>query len=164
MMQLLCCIVQPMTSGPNRRAEALELLETEMAVLARRLEHASRKSDTYRRLDRAGYLVARTIDVNGPTSVIQLAQLLGLDGSTVTRQVGALASRHYVERHRDPHDGRAILVSLTEEGRREMEAVRVARMRRLDQSVAEWSPDDVQTLAELLERLNDSLVHGVAPR
>jgi len=143
---------------PESRSTALDHLETEMAVLARRLENASRRSATHRRLDRAGYLLARTIDSNGPTSVNQLAQLLGLDGSTVTRQVTALADRGFVDRRRDPNDGRAIVVSLTGSGRREMKSVRVARMGRLAQSVAEWSPTDVATLADLLERLNDSLV------
>ena len=148
------------TANPrgDPREDALEHLETEMAVLARRLEHASRRSDTYRRLDRAGYLLARTIDDVGPTTVNHLAALLGLDGSTVTRQVAVLAAGDYVRRAPDPRDRRAVVISLTAAGRREMEAVRRTRLRRLDQSVSDWSSDDVQTLADLIDRLNHSLV------
>jgi DNA-binding MarR family transcriptional regulator len=138
--------------------EALDQLETEMSVLARRLEHAARRAGPRRRLDRAGYLLARTLDRHGPTTVNQWAQRLGLDGSTVTRQGAALAERGYVRRSADPSDGRAVVLTLTAAGRREMEAVRQVRLRRLGQTVSDWPVDDVRTLAVLLGRLNQSLV------
>src|SRR4051812_26042128 len=131
MMQLVTCIVQSMAATTNPlqddhpiagRAAAVAHLEPQLAVLARRLEHTSRRSATFRRLGRAGCLLARTIEAGGPLTVNRLAQTLGLDGSTVTRQVAALADRGFVNRRPDPDDGRAIVVSLSPAGRREMEA------------------------------------------
>jgi len=147
----------PNRSSESDRSDAIGHLETEMAVLARRLEQAARRSATRFRLDRAGYLLARTIETEGPTSVNRLAQLLGLDGSTVTRQVATLTEKGFVTRRQDPSDGRSIVLTLTATGRREMEALRTARRRRLDETVADWPAEDVQTLATLLERLNTSL-------
>lgn len=140
-----------------RRRDALDHLETEMAVLIRRLEHNARRAAAHRELDRSGYLLARTIDASGPISVNQLAQLLGLDGSTVTRQVTPLVERGFVERTSDPTDRRSIVLTLTTDGRRAMEAARRVRVARIDQLVAEWPSDDVATLAVLLERLNGTL-------
>jgi len=146
-----------MGSRTKTRSEALDALETQIAVLARRLEHASRRSAPHQPLDRAGYLLARTIDEHGPSSVNRLAQLLGLDGSTVTRQVATLVDGGFVDRAADPRDGRAAVVSLTTTGRRGMEQVRSRRTERIGGSVESWSTGDVATLAELLDRLNRSL-------
>jgi DNA-binding MarR family transcriptional regulator len=150
-----------MTPTPN--ADALDRLETEMAVLTRRIEHASRRSELYRDLDRAGYLLARTIDDVGPASVNQLAVALGLDGSTVTRQVAALEAKVLVERHADPDDGRVAIIELTGAGRQAMQVVRAARAERLDRAVHDWSADDVGRLAVLLARLNRSLAVTTTP-
>lgn len=140
------------------RDRALDHLETEMAVLIRRLEHNSRRASTEQELDRSGYLLARTIDASGPISVNQLAQLLELDGSTVTRQVTPLVERGFVDRTSDPTDRRAIVLTLTAAGRREMEATRITRVKGLEQIVTEWPSDDVAMLAALLERLNGTLI------
>jgi DNA-binding MarR family transcriptional regulator len=143
--------------------QALDGLEAALAVLARRLEQASRTSELHRRLDRAGYLLARTLDLVGPIGVNELALHLGLDGSTVTRQATALVDRGFVSRRPDPTDGRAVLLSLTAAGRREVERVRAARLARLRETVADWEPVDVSTLATLLDRLNRSL-DATSPR
>src|ERR1700688_4637558 len=63
----LRCIIQPMTreSRPNVRrrpepndGDALDLIETEMAVLTRMLERLQRRSTIHKDLDRASYLIA----------------------------------------------------------------------------------------------------------
>jgi DNA-binding MarR family transcriptional regulator len=132
-------------------------VETEMVVLARRIENASRRSTIHRRMDRAAYLIARTLDESGPSSVNEIAKLLALDGSTVTRQLAAMQTRGFVTRSIDPDDGRAWIISLTETGRSEMLDVSEARRLRFAEFLDDWAPQDVAELGRLLEQFNRSL-------
>src|SRR6478735_12756851 len=96
--------------------ESLIRLDSEMLVLARRIETSARHSMMYARMDRAGYAIARTIDTSGPLGVNDLAKRLSLDGSTVTRQVAAMEARRHAIRKADPDDGRAWVIHLTAAG------------------------------------------------
>ena len=96
--------------------DALGQLETQLSVFARRIENVARQSVLYRNMDRAGYLLARTIEMTGPSNVNQLADTLHLDGSTVTRQISALEAKGFVARSVDPADGRASIIALTDDG------------------------------------------------
>ena len=66
-------------------------IELELLRLVRHLETFGRRGSLYARVDRAGYLAMRVLDDLGPASTNALAHALHLDGSTVTRQVTALA-------------------------------------------------------------------------
>src|ERR1700736_1455148 len=79
-------------------ADAIEVVETEMALLQRALERLARRSDIHRDLDRASYLLARTLEATGPISLNDLAGRLGLDATTVTRQVSTMEARGLVDR------------------------------------------------------------------
>src|ERR1700737_2662858 len=89
-IHLFGCIVQPMATNPNHASPAeirrtlneanpTEVVETEMALLQRALERLGRRSDIQRDLDRASYLVARTLEATGPISLKNLASRLGVD-------------------------------------------------------------------------------------
>jgi DNA-binding MarR family transcriptional regulator len=138
-------------------AESLTRLESEMLVLARRIESLARQSTMYERMDRAAYAIARTLDREGPLSVNELARNLSLDGSTVTRQVAAMEARHHAIRKADPDDGRAWVISLTASGREEMTAITDGRRRRFADWVVDWSEVDVEQLGILLQRLNTAM-------
>ncbi|MCU1502338.1 MAG: MarR family transcriptional regulator, partial [Ilumatobacteraceae bacterium] len=132
-------------------------LEAQMAVLARRLENASRKPTISARMDRAAYLIARTLDQSGPVNVNEIARILALDGSTVTRQLAAMESHGFVARGVDPDDGRAWVITLTDAGRREMDLVSTVRARRFTEILDDWPSDDIEQFSRLLERFNGSL-------
>src|SRR5580765_7684378 len=102
-----------------------------MAVLARALERLHRRSEIYRDLDRASYLIARTMEITGPVSINGLASALGLDATTVTRQVATMEATRLVRRRADRNDRRVTLISLSENGRRKMRAVQLARRDRV---------------------------------
>ncbi len=57
----------------------------------------------------------------------ELGARLGLEKSTVSRLVGQLESRGWVQRQRQERDGRSVAVSLTEKGRQAEEQLAVAR-------------------------------------
>jgi DNA-binding MarR family transcriptional regulator len=144
--------------------DPLRAVETELAVLARTLEGLSRRSAIHRELDRAGYLLARTLDADGPSSITTIAARLGLDATTVTRQVATLEAAGLVLRSRDARDARVRVVELTPLGRRRMREVRHRRQDRIGHLVAEWSDADRARFGELLGRFNAAIRADAAAR
>lgn len=71
----------------------------------------------------------------------ELAARLRLEKSTVSRLVGQLATRGWVERDRDPADGRALRLRLTARGARVAGEIAEARQRKFA-AVLERIPDD----------------------
>jgi DNA-binding MarR family transcriptional regulator len=140
-----------------REGDALDLVETEMAVLARALERLHRRSEIYRDLDRASYLIARTLETTGPVSINSLASVLGLDATTVTRQVATMETAQLLRRRVDPNDGRVSLISLAQTGLRKMRAVQLARKERIAKLLHDWPENDRHELGRLLARFNDEL-------
>jgi DNA-binding MarR family transcriptional regulator len=138
--------------------KSLSRLETELAVLARTLEGLSRRSRIHRDLDRASYLLARTLSTEGPTSIGGLATALGLDATTVTRQVATMESAGLVVRRTDPDDGRVRLIELTARGHERMDEVQAAREARIGELVASWTAGEQRDFADLLGRFNDALL------
>lgn len=145
------------TKGEPAGSDALGRMETELAMLARTLEGMNRRSTLYRDLDRASYVLARTLVTDAPVSINGLAERVGLDATTVTRQIATMETAGLVRRKRHPRDGRISLVELTALGRRRMDAVRTARERRIDDLVHDWSDDDRATFGRLLGRLNEAI-------
>ncbi len=143
-------------------ADAIGTIELELIKLVRHLETFARRSSLYVRVDRAGYLAMRVLDGLGPVSTNALAQALGLDASTVTRQVAALERVGLIARHPDPADGRSSIIALTPEGRRSMREVEQERRRRIETLVRDWDDAEQAGLAVALARLNSSLVESVA--
>jgi DNA-binding MarR family transcriptional regulator len=74
------------------------------------------------------------------------------DPSTISRQVAHLVRLGLVERMADPEDGRATLLTASQEGRRVFEENRRIRIERFAGMLADWSVDDRRKLAELLGR------------
>jgi DNA-binding MarR family transcriptional regulator len=89
--------------------------------------------------------------------VAELAEALGLDGSTVTRQLAALDRAGHIRRTTHPHDARASVVGVTPAGRRAADALRRHRQERIAGHFADWSPADQRELNDVLHRLNDVL-------
>jgi DNA-binding MarR family transcriptional regulator len=139
------------------RVDDLDTIETEMAVLARSLELLRRRGRIHREMDRAGYLLLRTLEESGPLPVTQLADRVGLDASTVTRQVAALEGGGFAERCADPSDRRCCIVRPSDRGRRLMRDVQRRRRERFAELLSGWSDTDRADLARLLARLNRSI-------
>lgn len=75
--------------------------------------------------------------------------------SGISRMVNALVDRGFVERNPDPSDGRANLVTITEAGQAQLEAIKpdiitLIRRRFLDH----FTHDELATMAEFWSRLN----------
>jgi DNA-binding MarR family transcriptional regulator len=134
------------------------IIETQVAWLMR-LGEASRRATAapHRALDRAAYVILRQLQQEGTMNVSALAAALNLDGSTVTRQLTALQQDGLIERQRDPEDGRGTVISATERGLHQVEAVREARRGLYGTVLRHYSPEEKQELATALERFNTAL-------
>jgi len=83
----------------------------------------------------------------------ELAARLRLEKSTVTRLVGQLAARGWVERERDPGDGRAIRLRLTKRGAgaaREIAEARRAKFAAVLERIPEDERDEVLRALDVL--------------
>ena len=103
-----------------------------------------------------GHVLAELLE-HGPQRVGELAQSLGTDPSTVSRQVTALVEAGLVERRAHPDDGRAHLLAATESGTHRCVAGRRRRIEVVGTVLADWPAEDQRRLAELLGRLADDL-------
>jgi DNA-binding MarR family transcriptional regulator len=137
--------------------DPVDVLETELALLQRALERLARRSDIHRDLDRASYLLARTLEATGPISLKALAARLGLDATTVTRQVATMEAAELVHRGGDPDDGRVSLIEVSPRGRRKMRAVQRARRERVSDLLAGWPERDQLEFGRLLGRFSDAI-------
>lgn len=104
-------------------------------------------------LERAAYGVLREVSEQGSVRLTELANLIGLDLSTVSRQVKGLESLGLLTRKDDPIDRRAMYVTLTKQGAQALRRLREARHRFFGDLLADWSREDRDRLAPLLDRL-----------
>jgi DNA-binding MarR family transcriptional regulator len=156
--------VQPEGAGDSvddvAAAAVLSRIEFQVAQLMRRADRSvsrgARRPGTGV-MDRAAYLLLHHLVSEGAENVNVLAERLGLDASTVTRQVAVLEKAGHVRRTRDPHDGRAVLVEPTDAGVDALAENRAERRALYGDVLGSWSRLDRALLAELLGRLNSSL-------
>jgi DNA-binding MarR family transcriptional regulator len=70
------------------------------------------------------YNVMRMIETSGPQSQAEVARHLVVTAPVVTRLASALVDDGLIERQADPNDKRAVILALTEAGRRRARAMR----------------------------------------
>jgi DNA-binding MarR family transcriptional regulator len=92
-----------------------------------------------------------------PLAVAELADQVGRDHTTVSRQLAKLESLGLVERCESPTDRRVRAARLTDPGRTTVQAISAARNRLLSRALGHWPPADLAALADLTRRFADSL-------
>ena len=103
------------------------------------------------------YPLLRRVGQWGPVRDIELAAKIGLDVSTVSRQIAGLERAGLVVRATDPDDKRAALLNLSGEGKRIVTRIQRARREMMGEALADWPIEDLERLAELLEQFADAL-------
>lgn len=137
--------------------DPIEAIELETAVLVRNLELLRRRGDLYVEVDRAGYLLLRTLDAIGAADIVTLATRLGLEKSTAAREVAAMDELDLVQRRPAPEDRRRSVISLTPAGRSAMLAVRRRRCEGTVEMLAGWSKEELGATAALFARYNQAI-------
>lgn len=148
-----------MTGKLESRADATRNLEHELGVMIRRVRRAigTRARLVDPELPSAAYSLLSELYKSGPRRSSELAELFAIDKGAVSRQVGRLISMGFVDRRRDPLDGRAQLLSVTALGSARMDEVGRQRQRSYEERLADWEPEEISALAEQLHRYNKSL-------
>jgi DNA-binding MarR family transcriptional regulator len=134
-------------------------LELELSVLVRRLRRVigERARTIDPDLTPAGYLMLAYMTERGPVRASAVVEAFNLDKGAVSRHVQALVELGLATKERDPDDGRAWVVSLTDEGRRRMAELAIERRERLGRRLGDWSEEELASFVATLGRYNASL-------
>jgi DNA-binding MarR family transcriptional regulator len=127
----------------------------EVASISRRLTHDDPVEPA------AARLLAHVQRLDDPRPS-ELAAVLQLDLSTVSRHVRALVSSGHLTVRPDDHDRRAQRVVLTPDGQAAIDRVVRNRCAAVEDAVSHWDADDRRALAGLLHRLGEELARGPA--
>ncbi len=104
------------------------------------------------KLDRALFPLLTRIGLSHPISVGELANLVGRDHSTVSRQAAKLETLGLVERQTAKGDQRVRLLGPSAAGRKMLDQFAVARRKFLTERLDNWTDEERTALLGLLER------------
>jgi DNA-binding MarR family transcriptional regulator len=110
-------------------------------------------------LDRALFPLLVRLGLRGPLSVAALADQVGRDHTTISRQLAKLESLGLIARQ-DGGDRRVRAARLTGEGETVVQAITAARRRLLTQALDGWDDADRAQLAGLNRRFVDALAEA----
>jgi len=122
-------------------------------TLTQRLERARHQIKAASALD-----LLQVIAGEGGMRLTDIAAVRHVHPSLITRQVQELEAAGYVTVTQAPRDRRSWLAALTPSGAAEMLRLQEIGLDRFAQFVADWESADVQALADLLHRLQSSMV------
>lgn len=108
-------------------------------------------------LDRASYSVLFRLE-EGPARLSDLAQKVGVDLSTLSRQVHHLEAAGLVVRTVVEKDRRAALLAVTGEGRDLVQRIRAAKRAAITEMLDGWTSGEREELGRVLGRLADQMV------
>jgi DNA-binding MarR family transcriptional regulator len=113
-------------------------------------------------LDRALFPLLVVIERRGPIGVVDLADRVGRDYTTVSRQVAKLEDLGLVKRQAAAADRRVTQATVTAKGKAMTDAVDRARERIVGAIFATWDDGDVKELVRLMRRFADAVNGDIA--
>jgi DNA-binding MarR family transcriptional regulator len=126
------------------------VVQVERAMVAVRRSQSRRALSRHMAVDPAVFAVLDAVEERGPSSVTELASVLGVDQPRASRLVAKAVDEGFLARQADQSDGRRSLVSLTASGRTQVDAAHSSRQEVFARAMAEWSADERATFARLL--------------
>ncbi len=104
----------------------------------------------------------RAVVEAGEIRASDLASVLFVTKTSISRYVSEMLDEGLLAQRRDPTDGRAMLLSVSAAGRRELQEREARRSAVLHDLCREWPRGDVARLTNLLQRLNDGIQRRLA--
>ena len=108
-------------------------------------------------LDRALFPLLVMVERLGPIGIVDLADRVGRDYTTVSRQVTKLEGLGFVERRSSAMDGRVREAVVTASGKALTDRIDGARDAMARTIFADWAEQDVADLARLMRRFADAV-------
>lgn len=150
------------TEAPELDVRPLRVL-SRVTRLARHLDLARRDAFAVHGLDGWEFDVLAALRREGPPYELSPGQLIQQTLSTsgtMTNRIDRLASRHLVERLPDPRDRRGVRVRLLPPGKTAVEGALADLLDRERQILASLSPEELDSIADLLRRLVQPFENG----
>ena len=138
-------------SSDDRMVDAFSLL----VRWARRELHVETVKEAGFDIDPSAAVIIGKLYFHEPVRMSDLAEHLGLDRSTVSRQVAAVIKKGYVTRRGDVTDARAAMLSLTPRGHAVRKKLGNAFKEVCLGLLSDWKREDRQTFARLIDKLAD---------
>jgi DNA-binding MarR family transcriptional regulator len=108
-------------------------------------------------LDRALFPLLVVIERKGPIGVVDLADIVGRDYTTVSRQTAKLSKLRLIQRRPSKIDSRVRELTIAPGGKKLTSALDAARDRLAKKAFAKWTKRDLQSLARLMRRFAHDL-------
>ena len=141
------------------RDEQLRRLEGEVGVLIRRIRKVihERARAVHPDMQPTSYLLLAWLIDEGPVRASAIAENFAIDKGAISRQLQHLLDLGLVSRVPDPDDGRATLVSASDDAVRRMPDVADHRRKWLDEQLGDWSAAELDGFVDTLARYNRAL-------
>lgn len=141
------------------RTDTLRELEGEVGVLIRRIRRVigERARAVHPELLPASYLMLGYVRDNGPVRASAIGQVFDIDKGAISRQVQHLIDLGLLDRSPDPEDGRATLLTASEDAIRRLDQVADDRRQHLADRLGDWSADEMASFTATLRRYNEAL-------
>ncbi len=101
-------------------------------------------------------ILAAVQDAPGGVRASDLVGDLFVHKSTISRAVSTLEQLGLIDRVTDPKDGRAQVLTVPEEAAKRVKAFRDRSYAKVEEVLADWTPEEIRTFLHQLTRLNDS--------
>lgn len=141
------------------RPDALRELEREVGVLIRRVRRVigERARLVHPDLQSSSYLMLGYVVDHGPLRASAMSTIFDVDKGAISRQVQHLVDLGLVDRTPDPDDGRATLISVSDEGARRFRDVTEHRRKWFDERLGDWTAEEILAFAGTMHRYNQAL-------
>lgn len=146
----------PKVHDDSETQALLDHIAYEVVLITR---YAAQNLPTIKRksiMDRSALILLARLKAQGPMTVNELAEVFGLNVSTVHRQLKAAIANNLIETLDDP-DNPAKLHRPTLEGMDALGRELAARREDLETIYADWDQEDIETFARLMQKHNTSL-------
>lgn len=111
-------------------------------------------------LDRALFPLLVMIERLGPIGIVDLADRVGRDYTTVSRQVSKLVELGLAERRENPVDRRVREAVVTADGKAMTDRIDTAREKMARETFSDWEDGEVTDLIRLMRRFADAVTGG----
>jgi DNA-binding MarR family transcriptional regulator len=137
------------------RESAIDRLYQALATLMRRRPELS--AEVHPDFSLTGYTMLREVEAAPGTRATDLADLFGLDKSTVSRQLNELQAAGLIRREGEQPGRRGQALALTSDGQRRLEVEAEQARQHFSDRLAAWKNRDLTAFAEMVERFLDDV-------
>ena len=140
----------------TRREQTILSLGAQLSALmssARGLT-ADAATEFHSQLPPAAFQIAQWLHAFGPAKSSRIAMAVAMDRSATSRLTRKLIQAGMIETRSDPADGRGVVLSLTDQGRKKMRKANKLKTDVFCHRLHAWSEADVALFTRLLRRFN----------